>query len=200
MIHIPTPWLSPLRKEQFQQCYAHHKQCSVVAIWALCHLSIATWSDFHRTNELSSTRPNSIDNVLCTIANWKLCVLVLAYISLQANGFCLTSRPRVLSSLREVIQDLPDLGRSLTSLVNRCLLTIRLTVEMDNLPQWHTCFSHANDLPSYCIWKLWRTHSASRTKESRVTSLSNVSKMIRCKSSDYIALVPRHCTCNGWLL
>jgi hypothetical protein len=40
-----------------------------------------------------------------------------------------------------------------------------MTNTMDNLPQWHTCFSHANDLPSHCIWKLWRTHSASRTKE-----------------------------------
>ena len=83
-------------------------------------------------------------------------------------------------------------------LVPNCLVTMINT--LGNLHQWHTCFSHANDLPSHCIWMLWRTHSPSRTKQSRVTSLSNVSKMIRCKSSDFIALVSRHCTCKWWLL
>jgi len=83
MIHIPTPWLGLLRKEQFPQCYAQHKQCSVVAIRALCHLSRATRSDFRRSNEFSSTRPNSIDDVFDIIANGKLCVLVLVNISLH---------------------------------------------------------------------------------------------------------------------
>jgi hypothetical protein len=131
---------------------AQHKQCSVVAVRALYHLSRATRSDFHLTNKLSSTSTNSIDDALGTIANGKCCVLVLINISLQvfwndsqqisddfrlflqiatdvANKFCQTSPPRALSSLRDVIRDLPDRGRSLTSLVNRCLLTIRLTVE-----------------------------------------------------------------------
>ena len=42
-----------------------------------------TVSDFRLTNELSSTRPNSIDDAFGTIANGKLCVLVLVNISLQ---------------------------------------------------------------------------------------------------------------------
>ena len=94
-------------------------------------------------------RPNSIDDLFGTIVNGKLCVFVLVSMSLQvflqiatdgattvffitvllANGLRLTSRLRALASLRDVIRDLPDRGRSLTSLVNRCLLTIRLTVE-----------------------------------------------------------------------
>ena len=82
-IHIPIPLLSPLRKEQFQQCYAQHKQCSVFAIRALCHLSRATRSEFRRTNELSSMRPNSIDDLFGTIANGVVCVLVLVNMSLQ---------------------------------------------------------------------------------------------------------------------
>jgi hypothetical protein len=45
-------------------------------------LSRATRSDFGLNNELSSTRPNSIDDVFGTIANGKLCVLVLVIISL----------------------------------------------------------------------------------------------------------------------
>jgi hypothetical protein len=48
---------------------------------------------------------------------------------LLANRFRLTRLPRALSSLRDVIRNLPDRGRSITSLVNRCLLTIRLTIE-----------------------------------------------------------------------
>ena len=148
---LPTPWLSLLRTEQFLQCYAQHKQCSVVAIRVLCHLSRATRSDFRRTNELSSMRPNSIDDLFGTIVNGKLCVFVLVSMSLQvflndsqqisdifglflqiatdgattvffktvllANGLRLTSRLRALASLRDVIRDLPDRGRSLTSLV-----------------------------------------------------------------------------------
>jgi hypothetical protein len=49
----------------------------------LYHLSSATRTDFRLTNELSSTRPNSIDDVFGTIANGNLCVLVLVNISLQ---------------------------------------------------------------------------------------------------------------------
>ena len=131
---------------------AQHNQCSVVAVRALYHLSRATRSDFRLTNKLSSTRPNSIDDALGTIANGKLGVLVLINISLQvfwndsqqisddfrlflqiatdvASEFCQTSPPRAMSSLRCVIRDLPDRGRSLTSLVNQCLLAMRLTVE-----------------------------------------------------------------------
>ena len=183
MIHIPTPCLSLPRKEQFQQCYAQHKQCSVVAIHALCHLSRATRNDFRRTNELSSKSPNSIDDVFGTIANGKLCVLVLVNISLQvflndsqqisddfglflqiatdgattvfsllANRFCLTSRPRALSSLRDAIRGLPDRVRSLMSLVNRWLLTIRLMVEWWWPTQWAICFSDipASRMPMIC--------------------------------------------------
>jgi hypothetical protein len=46
-------------------------------------MSRATRSDFRLTNELSSTRPNSIDDAFGTIANGKLCVLVLVNISLH---------------------------------------------------------------------------------------------------------------------
>ena len=186
MIHIPTPWLSLLQKKQLQQCYAQHKQCSVVAIRALYHLSRATRSDFRLTNELSSTRPNSIDDAFGTIANGKLCVLVLVNISLQvfwnysqqisddfglflqtatdgattfffkavllANGFSLTRRPRALSSLWDVSRDLPDRGQSLTSLVNRYLLTIRLTVEWWWPTRWDICLSDipASRMPMIC--------------------------------------------------
>jgi hypothetical protein len=180
MIHIPTPWLNLLRKEQFQQCYAQHKQCSIVTIRALCHMSCATRSYFRRTNELFSTRPNSIDDVVGTIANGKLCVLVLVDISLQvflndsqhisddvglflqiatdgattvfSKQYHITSRPRTLSSVREVIRDLTDRGRSLKSLVNRCLLTIRLTVEWWWPTHGATCLSKipASRMPMIC--------------------------------------------------
>jgi hypothetical protein len=46
-------------------------------------MSCATRSDFRPTKELFSTTPNSIDDVVGTIANGKLCVLVLVDISLQ---------------------------------------------------------------------------------------------------------------------
>jgi hypothetical protein len=69
--------------DHHQSTVAQHTQCSVVAICALCHLSRTTRSDFRRTNELSSTRPNSIDDVFGTIANGKLCVPVLENISLH---------------------------------------------------------------------------------------------------------------------
>jgi hypothetical protein len=50
---------------------------------ALCHLSRATRSDFLRINELSSMRPNSIDDLFGTILNGKLCVFVLVNMCLQ---------------------------------------------------------------------------------------------------------------------
>jgi hypothetical protein len=45
-----------------------------------------------------------------------------------ANAFHLTNRPKALSS-SGCNKGISDRGRSLTSLVNRCLLAIRLTVE-----------------------------------------------------------------------
>ena len=124
---------------------------------------------------------------------------------LLANRFRLTSRPRALFSLRDVIRDLLDRGRSLTSLVNRCLWTMRLTVDWWWSTPWTICLSDipASRIPMNCHRTAFESCGDTfciQNKTSRVTSLSNVLKMIRCKSSDCIALVSRHCTCKWWLL